>query len=85
MPPPPFFKKDYMGLFINLKRNKIWADIYHKGEKIMTIRVSDHNRGVSSVIDLDAGKDVVYKIIKDINNAHLLADETFFNQEKFNK
>ena len=68
-------------LWVNLKRDRIWADIYYKGEKILSLKVSDNNRGNSCVIDLDAPKDVEFRIIKEIAEN---SDE-MYNKESFNR
>lgn len=72
-------------LWVSLKRDKVYADIYHKGEKILTISVNDQNRGNVAIVSLDAGQDVRFKIVKDNNTSQLLIDESKFNSEEFNK
>lgn len=72
-------------LWVSLKRDKIFADIYYKGEKIMTISVNDQNRGNVAIVSLDAGQDVRFKIVRDDNTSLPLVDESKFNSEEFNK
>jgi len=72
-----------MGLWVSLKRDRIYAEIYYKGEKIMTLKVNDHNRGNNSVIDLGDNKDVQFKLIK--QTVEIPDSEEFFNKEEFNK
>lgn len=72
-------------LWVSLKRDKINAEIFYKGEKIMTIRVDDQNRGNVAIVSLDAGQDVRFKIVKDNDASPLLIDESKFNSEEFNK
>ena len=72
-------------LWVSLKRDKVFADIYFKGEKIMTISVNDQNRGNVAIVSLDAGQDVKFKIVKESNPSPLLIDESKYNSEEFNK
>lgn len=72
-------------LWVSLKRDKIFADIYYRGEKIITISVNDQNRGNVAIVSLDAGQDVRFKIVKESNPSLLLIDESKFNSEEFNK
>ena len=72
-------------LLFTLKRDKIHVDIYHKGEFVCTIKVSDQNRGNFSAISLEASQDTRYKIIKADPPINHLIDESYFNQEIFNK
>lgn len=72
-------------LWVSLKRDKVYADIYYRGEKILTIKVDEQNRGNVAIISLDAGQDVRFKIVKDNNTSPLLIDESKFNSEEFNK
>lgn len=70
-----------MALWLNLKRDKHYAVVYYKGEKILEIKVDEQNRGNVAFINLDAGSDVIFKIEKvkpDIN-------DDFGNREEFNK
>lgn len=71
-------------MWLGLKRNKLNAEIYHKGEYIMTIAVSEQNRSNMAYITLTNCKDIKFKIIKD-NESQLITDETIFNREEFNK
>lgn len=70
-------------LWLNIKRGKSYIDIYHKGEKICTIKVSEQNRGNSAILLLDSGNDTRFKVEKEaiINND----DESRFNSEEYNK
>jgi hypothetical protein len=72
-------------LWVSLKRDKVYADIYYRGEKILTIKVDEQNRGNVAIVSLDAGQDVRFKIVKDNNTSPLLIDESKFNSEEFNK
>ena len=72
-------------LWVSLKRDKVFADIYYRGEKIMTISINDQNRGNVAIVSLDAGQDVKFKIVKDNTPSPLLIDESKFNSEEFNK
>lgn len=72
-------------LWVSLKRDKVFADIYFKGEKIMTIRVDEQNRGNVAIVSLDAGQDVRFIIVKENTPSPLLIDESKFNSEEFNK
>ena len=72
-------------LWISLKRDKVFADIFYKGEKIMTISVNDQNRGNVAIVSLDAGQDVRFKIVKVDDVSPLLIDESKYNSEEFNK
>jgi hypothetical protein len=67
-----------MGLWINLKRNKIHADIYKNGEFICSIKVDEQNKGKDSVILFEADNDISFKIVKD-------SEENSFNKESYNK
>lgn len=70
-----------MALWLNLKRDKHYAVVYYKGEKILEIKVDEQNRGNVAFINLDAGPDVIFKVEKvkpDIN-------DDFGNREEFNK
>lgn len=72
-----------MSLWLNLKRNKTYADIYKDGKYICTIRVDEQNRGSTSIVALDADKSVSFKIMKEKQDDFV--DESFFNKEIFNK
>lgn len=72
-------------LWVSLKRDKVFADIYYRGEKIMTISVNDQNRGNVAIVSLDAGHDVRFKIVKEDNASLALIDESKFNSEEYNK
>lgn len=69
-------------LWVGLKRNKIYVDIYYKGEKIGTVKVSENNPAIKSVIDFDGTEDTYFKIVKiqDISK-----DESVWNKEEFNR
>ena len=71
------------GLWISLKRDKVWAELYYKGELVATLKVSDQNRGNMSTINLDADNNTTFKIIK--GESPLLVDDAYFNKESFNK
>lgn len=70
-------------LWVSLKRNRVYADIYYKGEKILTLKVDENNRGTTSVISLEAEKDIRYKIVKSEEDPQI--DENYFNKEEFNR
>jgi mevalonate pyrophosphate decarboxylase len=70
-----------MGLWLNLKRDKHYAVVYYKGEKILEIKVDEQNRGNVAFINLDAGPDVVFKVEREKSSD----DESFGNQERFNR
>jgi hypothetical protein len=70
-----------MALFLNLKKNKVDADLYYKGVRIATIKVNENNKTVSALLSLECDKDFRFKIIKhDIEQ-----DESFYNKEVFNR
>lgn len=64
-----------MALWLNLKRDKHYAVVYYKGEKILEIKVDEQNRGNVAFINLDAGPDVVFKVVKE--NKESSDDESF--------
>jgi hypothetical protein len=71
-----------MALWLNIKRDKHYASVYYKGVHILDIKVDEQNRGNVAFINLDAGSDVVFKVVKE-NNTEI--DEDFGNKEQFNK
>jgi len=71
--------------FSNLKRGKIKVEIYHNGEYIMTLSVSEYNKGNSATIDFNAIENVRYKIVKADEQVTENNDESFFNREEFNR
>ena len=74
-----------MSLWISLKRDRVYADVYYKGEKILTLKVNDQNRGVSAIINLEASEDIKFKIVKDSERTKEIADESVFNKEEYNR
>lgn len=76
-----------MALWVSLKRGGTWVDVYYKGEKICTIKVSEQNRSTRSVIDLDGLPDTNFKVVKSLTNEIKpeLIDDSYFNKEVFNK
>ena len=71
-------------IWISLKRDKIYADIFHKGIKICTIRVNEANRSNTSIISLEADSEVTYKIVKQLKGFDIV-DEDIYNKECYNK
>lgn len=71
-------------LWLSLKRDRIYADIYYKGQKICTIKVSESNKGNHCVVDLETEDDVGFKIIKKPGEIQI-PDESVFNKEEYNK
>lgn len=71
-----------VGIFLNLKRNKIEADLYYNGKKIATLKVNDRNPGNRATLSLDCEKDLRFKIVKLEEN--LERDENKFNSELYN-
>lgn len=69
-------------LWIALKKNKVWADLYYKGNHIATIKVNEKNRGNLSVLSIDNDDDLFFKIVKD---SPLVDDESYYNKEIYNK
>lgn len=69
-------------LWVALKRNRVYADIYYKGEKICTLKVNEANRTMNSVVTICG--DVSFKIVKD-NQSQQIVDDDFFNKESYNK
>lgn len=75
-----------MSLWVNLKRNKTWVDVYYKGEKICSVKVDEKNVGVRSCIALDAHPDASVKIVKTYQDDEATEkDESFYNKENFNR
>ncbi len=71
-----------MSLWLNIKRDKHYASVYYKGEHILDIRVDEQNRGNVAFINLDAGADVLFKVVKEKTTE---IDDDFGNKEQFNK
>lgn len=69
------------GLWLSIKRGKSYIDVYHKGEKICTIKVSDQNRGNQSILSLESSLDTRFKMEKE---TQIESEEENFNKEKFN-
>lgn len=78
-----------MALWLNLKRNKHFAEIYYKGQKICTIKVDEQNRGSTSIISLDGTKDVQFRVVKEnVGNVTSENDseiENKWNREIYNR
>ena len=53
-----------MGLWLSLKKDKVFINLYYKEEKIASIKVSDLNQYNKVMLDLDTTKDVVFKVAK---------------------
>lgn len=70
-------------LWLALKRDKIWAEIYYLGEHIATIRVSEQNRGNMSILSLENKPELTFKIVKSKDEE--VVDESAFNREHFNR
>ena len=70
-------------LWVNLKRNKVYADIYLDGVKIVTISVNELNKGNTASITLESESDIRYKIVK--TQELIESDEDRFNREEFNR
>ena len=73
-----------MSLWINLKRNKYYADIYIDGVKRLSIKVNENNRGNTTLLDFDSDKSVTFKIVKEVPIPDE-PNESNFNREEFNK
>ena len=71
-------------LWLSLKRNSVSAEIYHNDKYIMTISVSEQNRGNVAYIDLLDCDGVSYRIIKNTSLPND-SDESKFNREIYNK
>ena len=71
-------------LWVSLKRDKILADVYYKGEKILTLNISEQNRGNTAIILMQDCKDIKFKIINN-NKSQYIEDGSIFNKECFNK
>jgi hypothetical protein len=73
-------------LYVSLKRGKVYADIFYKGVKIMTLKVDEMNRGNVAIIALEAESDVRFSLVK--TNSSIENDseeENKFNKEIYNK
>ena len=69
--------------FTNLKRNKIHLEIYHNGELLTTVKVSEQNRSTASSIVLDTtNSSVNYRIVKTKQEEQ---SDDYFNKEEFNR
>lgn len=69
-----------------ISRGKSHLDIYHKGEKIGEILVSENNRSNQATMQLVSDADITrFKIVKHIKPDITLADESEFNKEEFNR
>ena len=73
-------------LWISLKRDRIYADIFYNGQKICTIKVNETNRSNNAVIDLVADKDVTFKIVKPTTTTeNETENENRYNKELYNR
>jgi hypothetical protein len=69
-----------------ISRGKSHLDIYHKGEKIGEILVSEGNRNNQISIQLASDADITrFKVIRDAARKITQIDEEHFNKEEFNK
>lgn len=65
-----------------ISRGKSHLDIYHKGEKIGEIFVSETNRSVQSALLLTSDADITrFRIVKHDR----AVDDDAFNREEFNR
>lgn len=71
-----------MSLFLNLKKNKVEADLYYKGKKIATIKVNERNIGSRATLSLDCDQELRFKIVKVDEKQEI--DETIYNSELYN-
>lgn len=70
--------KDSITLVIS--RGKNYLNLYHKGELVGKIEVSELNRGNQTSLKLSSDKtNTIFKITKEN------IDDDFFNKEEFNK
>lgn len=73
-----------MALWVNMKRDKVWVDIFYKGEKIASVRVDDKNVGARACMAFDADPNVTrFKVVR--KEVPEEKDEGFFNREEFNR
>lgn len=73
-----------MSLWVNMRRDKIWVDIFYKGEKIASVRVDDKNVGNRACIAFDSDPSVTkFKVIRKEKPEEI--DEGQYNREEFNK
>jgi hypothetical protein len=72
-------------LFTNLVRNKNYMELYIDGELIVTIKVSEQNKGSRATIDFEAPDKVKFKLKKEHSDIKDLIDDSYFNKEVFNK
>jgi hypothetical protein len=70
-----------MGLWLNLKRDKHYASVYYNGVHILDIKVDEQNRGNIAFINLDASKEVTFKVVKE----KIVHDDNYGNKEEFNR
>jgi len=69
-----------------ISRGKSHLDIYHRGEKIGEILVSENNRSNQATVQLVSDAEVTrFKIVKRTAIANEIIDETAYNKEEFNR
>ena len=68
---------------LNISRGKSWIHIFHEGQLIGKIEVSEANRGNQCNLAFYSDKDVTrYKIERSLQ---VVDDESRFNKEEYNK
>jgi len=68
---------------LGIARGKTHLDIYHKGELIGTIRVSEQNRTNQVSLELTSDKEVTRYNINRIEQ--IVPTDSSYNKEEFNK
>lgn len=69
-----------------ISRGKTFLDIYHKGEKIGEIKVSDGNRTTQTSLNLTSDASITrFKISRAIETGNEGLDESVYNKEEFNR
>jgi hypothetical protein len=71
-------------LWVSLKRDRVYADIFYMGKKIATISVNEGNRSNTSVVDIESDSEVSIKIVKK-EVQEVVIDEDSFNKEEYNR
>ena len=68
---------------LGIARGRTYLDIYHKGELIGTIKISEQNRTTQVSLELTSDKEVTrYNINR---TEQIVPTDSFFNKEEFNK
>jgi len=71
------------GLWLSLKRNRIWAELYHHDEMVAIISVNEQSKNYLALLSLEMVEGMSFKIVKKNNTE--IDNENFFNKEEFNK